>query len=279
MWTLLGFFHRLTYATALSLSVFCLAVLPLGLNLRLWSPVLSLLNAPVGVVSLLVPCPMRGLDMPFNQCHHEGGQSPGEFFFSHLRTAIPTYVLLFYLPNLGRAVLGRWRRRRARSLPVAILAALLLFPSVGLHAARGPSTPEERAHARALVRSLEEDPLGKDARGARQWLLGWLAEVPDITVAACPALLGPRFESRKKYAGELMLQQAFSAAGFLLGHPDRSQDRLAVSVASVEGVLRAYEAIKAKKPKAELGSLDELLQLRDRSELEAQVSENLKSCQ
>lgn len=106
-----GFFHRVAYAVALSLLVWDFYVLPLGLNLGIWSSVLSVLNAPVAAVGLLIPCPERGLDAPFLQCHHEGGQSGPQFFFSHLRLAVPVYVLLFYLPNLIRA---GWARKRGR---------------------------------------------------------------------------------------------------------------------------------------------------------------------
>jgi hypothetical protein len=112
-----GFFFRLGYAVALGVLVFDLAVLPLGLNLDLWSPILDILNAPVGALSLLIPCPERGLDFPFGHCHHQGGQTAPEFFFSHLRLAVPVYVLCFYLPNLFSAGWG-WltRRRRQRGI-------------------------------------------------------------------------------------------------------------------------------------------------------------------
>jgi len=108
-----GFFSRLGYAVALSVLVWNFSVLPLGLNLDVWSPILGTLNAPVGAVSLLVPCPQRGLDSPFWRCHHQGGQTAPEFFFNHLRLAVPVYVLCFYLPNLLAAIWRRpWRRNQ-----------------------------------------------------------------------------------------------------------------------------------------------------------------------
>ena len=113
-----GFFFRLGYAVALGVLVFNLAVLPLGLNLDRWSPVLHILNAPVGAVSLLIPCPERGLDFPFGDCHHQGGQTAADFFFSHVRVAVPVYVLCFYLPNLLAAT-WRWLRRR-RHQPIGV---------------------------------------------------------------------------------------------------------------------------------------------------------------
>lgn len=111
-----GFFARLGYAAALSVLVWNFSVLPLGLDLDVWSPILGALNAPVGAVGLLLPCPERGLDSPFWRCHHQGGQTAPEFFFSHLRLAVPVYVLCFYLPNL-LASTWRWSRRRRHQPP------------------------------------------------------------------------------------------------------------------------------------------------------------------
>lgn len=110
-----GFFLRLGYAVALSALVWNFFVLPLGVDLDAWGPVLNALNAPVATASLLVPCPERGLDAPFSQCHQQGGQTPPRFFFNHLRLAVPVYVLMFYLPN---ALRGAWRSWRGRSVLV-----------------------------------------------------------------------------------------------------------------------------------------------------------------
>lgn len=97
-----GFSHRLAYALALSLLVWNLYVLPVGMGGNGGPVLLSLANAPVGAAALLVPCPARGIDAPFLQCHHQGGQSASEFFLSHLRVAVPVYMFLFYLPFLLR---------------------------------------------------------------------------------------------------------------------------------------------------------------------------------
>jgi hypothetical protein len=89
---------------------------------------------------------------------------------------------------------------------------------------------------------------------------------------------GERFELGQKYGAELATQQTFSAAAFMIEHPDRAQDQLAVSVAGVEGVLRTYEILLAQKPKARFPSLDGLLQARGKGELEGVVKANLKAC-
>lgn len=171
---------------------------------------------------------------------------------------------------------------RFRVSLVLITAALLLLTAIAgaplLGAARGPSTPEERQQALRLTKALEDDPLNKDAKTARKWLLGWLTEIPDISVEMCPALFGKKFEVSKEFAGEIALQQSLSGAAYKIEHPDQAGDKLAVALAGVEGALRAYEAILLSKPEAHLTSLDTLLQARIEGKLKEVVARNLKAC-
>ena len=165
-----------------------------------------------------------------------------------------------------------------RSLRTAfVLSVLLVSPYTGW--ARGPSTEEERTKAVQLAHLLETDPLAKQAKEARSWLTLWLIEIPDITVSMCTALLGPEFDMDKKYGGELAMQQGFSAAAFKIEHPDQAGDNLAVNTASVEGVLRTYQAILSEHPKARFPSLDALQKARDAGQLPARVAELSKGCQ
>ncbi|MFN7941081.1 MAG: hypothetical protein U0X73_05755 [Thermoanaerobaculia bacterium] len=163
------------------------------------------------------------------------------------------------------------------SVAVALLLSLTM-PCVAGAGSRGPSTSEERAKAVQLVHLLEAQPLHKDAKSARTWLLAWLAEVPDITVSMCPALLGLHVEKREKYAAELALQQALSSAAFIIEKPDQASNPAAVDLAGVEGVLRAYEALLAAKPTARIPSLDALLKARADGTLAGVVAENAKGC-
>ena len=109
---------------------------------------------------------------------------------------------------------------------------------------RGPATAEERETAVTLARMLENDPLGPRAKDARQWLTVWLIAVPDITISVCGDLLGPVPRSAKKYASELVMQAAYSGVAFIIEHPDKAQDSIAVYNAGIEGALKAYAAIK-----------------------------------
>ena len=125
---------------------------------------------------------------------------------------------------------------------------------------------------------VEADPLNDGAKDARGWLIAWLSEVPDISVQMCTALLGKDFESNSKYGAELSLQQPLSSAAFIIEQPDRADDQLAVAVAGVEGVLRAYEALLSKKPKARFPLLDAMREAKAKGTLERIVAGNMKAC-
>lgn len=278
-----GASHRLAYAVAISSVVWVLAVQPLnlpadGLAFRM----VQVLDLPIATASQLLPCDESGLDLWYrvgpgqSSCPHNPGR---EFFLNHMRIGVPAYVLLLYVPSIFRATRDWWRRRRAPVAGSALLVTALSFLSdPGLGANRGPSTPEERKEAVRLVRALEEDPLSKDAHESRGWLVAWLSEVPDISVQMCPALLGEDFDSDQKHGAELALQQSLSSAAFIIEHPDRAQDRLAVATAGVEGVLTAYESLLTKKPKARSAALDTLLQARSDGKLGEVVARNMKAC-
>jgi len=132
---------------------------------------------------------------------------------------------------------------------------------------RGLSTPEERAKAINIARSLERDPLAKDAAANRQWLLNWIIEVPDIRFKSCAGLLSRGVGDRFRYSAEVNQQTIFSAAAFKLEHPDHLRNDTGAYIAGVEGALRAYETLMKSVPDAKLAFLDDLVAKRDRGEL------------
>ena len=151
---------------------------------------------------------------------------------------------------------------------LVIAGAFLLCAAQGDHAqARGPSTAEERAKVVALTHLLERDPLGENAPMTRQWLRGWVSEVPDIRVYVCDDLLGSGLGDNYPYSSEVNQQMIFSAAAFAIEHQDKARDEIAQYSAGVEGALRVYEAIVKSKPDAKSALLDEFLAKRDDGEL------------
>ena len=149
---------------------------------------------------------------------------------------------------------------------------------------RGLSTPEERAKAIDIARSLEREPLAKDAAANRQWLLNWIIEVPDIRFKSCAGLLSPDVGDGYRYSAEVNQQIIFSAAAFKLEDLDQRRRSSAdsfkagatrrhlrndtgVYIAGVEGALRVYEVLMKSMPDAKLAFLDDLVAKRDRGEL------------
>lgn len=159
-------------------------------------------------------------------------------------------------------------------LSVAALGlAFLLNASICVAQERGPSTPEERAQAVRLTRGLEADPLNKEAKDSRNWLLRWLTEVPDITITVCTDYLKPLLEKDKNYSSEIVFQHLASSAAFIIEHPEQAKDDVAINKAGLEGSLKAYEAILKVKPKAKWPFLDELIGRREKGTLEEYVRE------
>jgi len=140
---------------------------------------------------------------------------------------------------------------------------------------RGLSTPGERATALDIARSLEQDPLAKDAPAKRQWLLKWMIEVPDIRFKSCVRLLDPDVGNQYRYSAEVNQQITFSAAAFTLEHPDLRNDRDAYT-AGLEGALRVYETLVKSAPDAKLSFLDDLVTKRDQGALADHVAKLVK---
>lgn len=125
---------------------------------------------------------------------------------------------------------------------------------------------------------MESDPLGKQAKDQRSWLVQWLIVVPDISVKACSGLLGPVVGSKKNYAPELFTQTLASAAAFVISNPDKAKDNVAVYMAGLEGALRAYQSILKVQPKANWPFLDDLIEKRKKGELAEYVRQAATHC-
>jgi hypothetical protein len=161
------------------------------------------------------------------------------------------------------------------------LCVLILLTPVAAKTQTQPrkaSTPEDRAKAVEIARSLEADPLGKEAKEHRNWIVHWLIDVPDISVTVCANLLGPLIDSKKNYSPEIFTQMVPSAAAFIIENPDKAKDDAAIYTAAVEGSLRAYESILKVKPKAKWPFLDDLIQKRNKGSLPEHVRQAAMGC-
>ena len=162
-----------------------------------------------------------------------------------------------------------------RSCISTLLLGVLLSPVLALAQERGPSTPEERARALAITSQLEQDPLNRELRKDREWLLRWLIEVPDIQVSICASGLGTFLKSDYKYRSEILGQLTFASAAFIIENPGKAKDEAATCLAGVYGALAAYKAILKAHPKEKSPALDELA-AKTPEQLQAHVNEVTK---
>jgi hypothetical protein len=146
----------------------------------------------------------------------------------------------------------------------ALLTCLLLTSVPAM-----PAQAAEKDVARAVryTEALETNPMRRDAKRMRQWLVEWVNATPDFTVTVCN-ILGPVPSTKVKYGPELFLQQMFGNVTFQIRNPTKT-DSISVQTAGVVSLLKAYAAILAKDPGANIPYFDNLLakqragQLRD----------------
>lgn len=161
----------------------------------------------------------------------------------------------------------------------AVLFLMSLCQTAALRAQeRGPSTAGERRRVVELTTSLESDPLGKNAKDYRRELLVFLTQVPDINVMLCTAVLGDSKKIKGDYSAELVGQQIYSQAKFIIEHPDQAKDEYQVYLAGVEGTLRAYAAIKQAKPKVKIEGFEQLLARQQEGKLGEFVKSAMSGC-
>jgi hypothetical protein len=170
----------------------------------------------------------------------------------------------------------------SRRIALSCLLFLLLCSSFShSQQKRGPSTPEERAKAVQIARALESDPLQPGNKDMRTWFMLWLIEVPDITVQVCGEELGPVFHESnrdKNFVSEIFGQSLFSAASFVIEHPDQANNKVVVYTAGVEGSLKAYQSILKAHPEATWPFLDDLILKQQKGELSRHVEKATAKC-
>jgi len=173
---------------------------------------------------------------------------------------------------------------KAHSIRTIAFATLLLGLSL-VHIARaqqphqrGPSTAEERARAVKVAHELEDDPLGKDAKDNRTWVIQWIVDIPDITVTVCDDYFGTISKSNRGHTREIVGQMAISSAAFMIEHPDKAKDEQAVATAGLLGSLKAYQSILKQEPDSRWPYVDKIIMMRDQGKLDEFVSDTRRKC-
>ena len=169
-----------------------------------------------------------------------------------------------------------------RAIAIAILLlglfAVRTTPAQQQQQKRGPSTSEERARAVKVAHALEEDPLAKDAKDDREWVIQWIVDIPDITVNVCFDYFGKMPNPPRGHSREIVRQMIISSAAFMIEHPDKAKDEQAVATAGLLGSLKTYQSILKGDPDARWPYVDKIIQMRDQGKLDDFVSDTRRKC-
>ena len=110
----IGLVHRVMYAKLLAAFVWYLAVVPYAVTpipRAIHHPLLLILDLPLAPVSTHLPSQLKTIDA-FSSARQPEYDSVWQYLHVHLRTAVPIYVVVFYVPALVQWVRRRVRRRQ-----------------------------------------------------------------------------------------------------------------------------------------------------------------------
>jgi hypothetical protein len=131
------------------------------------------------------------------------------------------------------------------------------------------------AEAVHLIQSLEEAPLGLNAKLVRSDLIDWAAETKDVTITVCD-VLGPIPGSELPYGPELLVQAMLGNGAFQVEHPESKDNEHKAQLAGIGSMLRAYEKILDTDPSAHIPLYDEWLTDLKAGRLEEKVTPSIQ---
>jgi hypothetical protein len=171
-------------------------------------------------------------------------------------------------------------KAHSRYIAIALftLGLLVVRPARAQQAQRGPSTAEERTRAVKIAHQLEDDPLAKDAKDNRQWVIQWIIDIPDITVTVCDDYFGAIPKTPRAHMREIVSQMTISSAAFMIEHPDKAKDEQAVAMAGLLGSLKAYQSILKGDPSSRWPFVDKVIMMREEGKLDDYVSDTRRKC-
>ena len=170
------------------------------------------------------------------------------------------------------------RHNAARIITIASLFLGLGSVRAAVAQDRGPSTPEERARAVKIAHHLEDEPLAKDAKDQREWVIQWITDIPDITVNVCFEYFGKRPDPHGGHSMEIANQMIISSAAFMIEHPDKVKDEQAIALAGLLGSIKAYQVILKQDPDSRWAQMDKLVEMREHGELDEFVGDTRRKC-
>jgi hypothetical protein len=166
--------------------------------------------------------------------------------------------------------------RRATQLFAVLALFGVLATSALVQAARGPSTPDERARVSKLADDSRKDPLTVQAANGA-WFEQWVNEVPDFMFKPEAVAKWCVRTARGDMKKVVRFQFSVSALDYQIKHnlaePTAPADVAAVNLAALDSVLAAYEILLAKDEANRSPKLDEAIVRRNKGELAAFATE------
>lgn len=164
-------------------------------------------------------------------------------------------------------------QRFLKHFQATILIGLSLTLPALAQTSHGPATAEDAAHIAQIAAASDKDPVATMTSADGRWFQKWSDDVPDYNFGPDKAAFWLMNGAAK---GELKrvvpFQHGVSTAAFQLQHhiqdPRKTPESLdSVTLAGLEGVLRAYENMLPTHPGIRSADLDAALAARDKGML------------
>ena len=154
---------------------------------------------------------------------------------------------------------------------VLAMSGSLIAPA--LAESRGPSTPEENARVVALAQLSDKDPIAAMTSAEGRWFEKWVEDVPDYMIGPDKAAFwGMSTAAKGDMKRVLRFHHGVSVAAFQVKNhildPEANPAHVeAKTMAAMEGLLRAYESLLAKRPENRSEPMDQAIAARDKGTL------------
>jgi hypothetical protein len=155
----------------------------------------------------------------------------------------------------------------------AVLAVSSSLIAPALASGRGPSTADENARVVALAQLADKDPVGAMTSAEGRWFEKWVEDVPDYLIGPDKSAFWCMTTACKGEMKRVMRFHhgvsvaAFQVKNHILDPEADPAHAEAKTMAGMEGLLRAYESLLAKRPDNRSEPMDQAIAARDKGTL------------
>lgn len=168
--------------------------------------------------------------------------------------------------------------KRSTRVVWAAATAFLLFAAPAARSETPPASEKSRKELVKLADAIEANPLSKDARKQRRKALQIIEGEQSLQLVACRALIGELTMSRSLGAMELRAQLRIAAGRYLADHPSATGTEVEAVVAGLEGLVRAYEAMRRNDPRVAIPEADAIAETYRDGNLGAYAADAMANC-